>query len=70
MSEYQDFFVPPAAFLDEDIYKGAETKIWHFSPVMSRSRIGTQGSIGSNMVASPNGKINKSIKGKSGYKSI
>jgi UDP-2-acetamido-3-amino-2,3-dideoxy-glucuronate N-acetyltransferase len=53
MSEYQDFFAHPTAVLEEDIHIGAATKIWHFSHIMSRSRIGEGCNIGQNVVISP-----------------
>jgi UDP-2-acetamido-3-amino-2,3-dideoxy-glucuronate N-acetyltransferase len=53
MSENEDFFVHPTAVLDEDIYIGPETRIWHFTHIMTRSRIGRQCNIGQNVVISP-----------------
>jgi UDP-2-acetamido-3-amino-2,3-dideoxy-glucuronate N-acetyltransferase len=53
MSQHQDFFVHPTAVLEEGIDIGADTKIWHFSHIMTRSRIGEQCNIGQNVVVSP-----------------
>jgi UDP-2-acetamido-3-amino-2,3-dideoxy-glucuronate N-acetyltransferase len=53
MSENKDYFVHPTAVLDEDVHIGAATRIWHFSHIMTRSRIGEQCNIGQNVVVSP-----------------
>lgn len=53
MSENEDYFVHPTAVLDEDIHIGVATRIWHFSHIMSHSRIGAQCHIGQNVVISP-----------------
>jgi len=53
MSENGDFFAHPSAVLDQDTYIGAATRIWHFSHIMSHSRIGAQCNIGQNVVISP-----------------
>jgi UDP-2-acetamido-3-amino-2,3-dideoxy-glucuronate N-acetyltransferase len=53
MSGNKEFFAHPSAILDEDVYIGTATKIWHFSHIMSRSRIGEQCNIGQNVVISP-----------------
>jgi UDP-2-acetamido-3-amino-2,3-dideoxy-glucuronate N-acetyltransferase len=53
MSENTVFFAHPSAILDADIFIGAGTRIWHFSHIMTRSRIGAQCNIGQNVVISP-----------------
>jgi UDP-2-acetamido-3-amino-2,3-dideoxy-glucuronate N-acetyltransferase len=47
-----DFFVHESSYVDEGAEIGAGTKIWHFSHVMSRSRIGRGCNIGQNVLVS------------------
>jgi UDP-2-acetamido-3-amino-2,3-dideoxy-glucuronate N-acetyltransferase len=62
MAENRNFFVHPTAILDENIYIGAETKIWHFSHIMTHSRIGEQCNIGQNVVISPDVVLGNRVK--------
>ena len=48
-----DFFVHPTAVIDGDVIIGAQTKIWHFSHVLSNSVIGGRCNIGQNVVIGP-----------------
>ena len=43
----------PSAVIDENCEIGEGTKIWHFSHIMSGSKIGKQCNIGQNVVVSP-----------------
>jgi UDP-2-acetamido-3-amino-2,3-dideoxy-glucuronate N-acetyltransferase len=47
------FSVHPTAVIDEDVTIGTGTKIWHFSHILSGSRIGEQCNIGQNVVIGP-----------------
>ena len=38
--EKQDFFIHPTTELDENVTIGKDTKIWHFSHIMSNTIIG------------------------------
>ncbi|MDR2669223.1 MAG: N-acetyltransferase [Desulfovibrio sp.] len=48
------FFVHESSYVDEDVSIGRGTKIWHFSHILSRTRIGEDCTIGQNVVAGPN----------------
>lgn len=45
--------VHPSAFVDDGVELGAGTKVWHFSHVMSGSRIGADCALGQNVVVGP-----------------
>lgn len=47
-----DYFVHPSAIVDEPAVIGAGTRIWHFSHIMSGSRIGANCSFGQNVFVS------------------
>ncbi len=47
------YFAHPTAVIDDNVTVGAETKIWHFSHVLSGSKIGKQCNIGQNVVLGP-----------------
>lgn len=49
----QEYFVHPSSCIDPDCEIGDETKIWHFSHIMSGSKIGRNCMIGQNVVISP-----------------
>jgi UDP-2-acetamido-3-amino-2,3-dideoxy-glucuronate N-acetyltransferase len=46
-------FVHETALVDDGAIVGADTKIWHFSHVLSRTRIGERCSIGQNVMIGP-----------------
>lgn len=46
-------FVHESAYVDDDVELGEGTKIWHFSHILPRTRIGHNVSIGQNVVAGP-----------------
>jgi UDP-2-acetamido-3-amino-2,3-dideoxy-glucuronate N-acetyltransferase len=56
------YFADPTAIIDNGCEIGADTKIWHFSHVMSGSRIGRNCNIGQNVVISPGAKIGDRVK--------
>ena len=43
-----DVYIHPTAVIDEPVAIGSQTKIWHFSHVMSGARIGARCSLGQN----------------------
>ncbi len=48
-----EFFVHPSAIIDENCKIGSNTKIWHFSHLMSGCEIGSNCNIGQNVVIMP-----------------
>ena len=50
----QSYFVEPTAVVDEPCEIGDGTKIWHFSHVMAKSRIGRNCILGQNVHVAPN----------------
>lgn len=46
-------FVHESAYVDADVELGEGTKVWHFSHILPRTRIGRNVSIGQNVVAGP-----------------
>ena len=57
-----DYFVHETALLDPEVEVGAGTKIWHFSHVLSRSRVGAGCSIGQNCMIGPDVSIGDNCK--------
>ena len=49
----KDWFAHESAYLDTDVEIGESTKIWHFSHILSGSRIGKNCNIGQNVVIGP-----------------
>ncbi len=58
----KDYFVHESSYVDEPCEIGEGTKIWHFSHVMSNSRIGRRCNIGQNVVISPQVTIGDNVK--------
>jgi UDP-2-acetamido-3-amino-2,3-dideoxy-glucuronate N-acetyltransferase len=56
------YFVHESSYIDEPCEIGEGTKIWHFSHVMSGSRIGGRCNIGQNVVISPQVTIGDNVK--------
>jgi UDP-2-acetamido-3-amino-2,3-dideoxy-glucuronate N-acetyltransferase len=52
-SENKPYFVHESSYIDDDVEIGNNTKIWHFSHVLSRSVIGNGCNIGQNVVIGP-----------------
>ncbi len=48
-----DYFAHESAYIDEDVHIGEDTKIWHFSHIMTGAVIGNKCNIGQNVVISP-----------------
>ena len=57
-----NYFVHESSILDDDVNIGSNTKIWHFSHVLSGSIIGKNCSFGQNCVVGPNVKIGSGVK--------
>jgi UDP-2-acetamido-3-amino-2,3-dideoxy-glucuronate N-acetyltransferase len=49
----EDYFVHESAYLDASVDIGEKTKVWHFSHILSGSRIGKNCNIGQNVVIGP-----------------
>jgi UDP-2-acetamido-3-amino-2,3-dideoxy-glucuronate N-acetyltransferase len=60
--EAVQYFAHPTAVIDANCEIGADTKIWHFSHVMSKSRIGRNCNFGQNVVISPGVVIGDRVK--------
>lgn len=58
----KDFFAHETAVIDADCTIGKNTKIWHFSHIMSNSTIGESCNIGQNVVISPKVVLGKNVK--------
>ncbi len=58
----KDYFVHESSYVDEPCEIGEGTKIWHFSHVMSNSKIGRRCNIGQNVVISPDVTIGDNVK--------
>jgi len=52
-SHFPDVFVHPTAIIDDNVTIGKGTKIWHFSHILSGSKIGKNCNIGQNCVIGP-----------------
>jgi UDP-2-acetamido-3-amino-2,3-dideoxy-glucuronate N-acetyltransferase len=59
---YPDIFVHPTAIVDEKVEIGKGTKIWHFSHVLTGSKIGENCNIGQNVVIGPDAVIGNKCK--------
>lgn len=59
MSKY---FVHESSFVDSSALIGYDTKIWHFSHIMSGTNIGRECSFGQNCVVGPNVNIGNGVK--------
>jgi UDP-2-acetamido-3-amino-2,3-dideoxy-glucuronate N-acetyltransferase len=60
--ESTKYFADPTAVIDSATEIGLGTKIWHFSHVMSGSRIGCNCNLGQNVVISPGVRIGDRVK--------
>jgi UDP-2-acetamido-3-amino-2,3-dideoxy-glucuronate N-acetyltransferase len=58
----KDYFVHESSYVDEGAEIGKGTKIWHFSHVMPRTRIGPDCNIGQNVLVSPDVIIGRNVK--------
>jgi UDP-2-acetamido-3-amino-2,3-dideoxy-glucuronate N-acetyltransferase len=58
----KDFFVHESSYVDENVIIGKKTKIWHFSHILSNTKIGENSSFGQNCVVGPNVIIGNGVK--------
>jgi UDP-2-acetamido-3-amino-2,3-dideoxy-glucuronate N-acetyltransferase len=56
------YFIHPTAVIDEGCEIGKGTKIWHFSHIMTGSKLGENCNIGQNVVISPEVVLGKNVK--------
>jgi len=56
------YFAHPSAFVDEPCEIGDGTKIWHFSHIMAKSKIGKNCNLGQNVLVSPDVTIGNNVK--------
>jgi UDP-2-acetamido-3-amino-2,3-dideoxy-glucuronate N-acetyltransferase len=57
-----DYFAHKTVYIDENCQIGQGTKIWHFSHIMSDSKIGRNCNIGQNVVISPQVVLGDNVK--------
>ncbi|MEJ8802469.1 acyltransferase [Pontibacter sp. H249] len=57
-----DYFAHETAVIDEGAHIGSNSKIWHFSHIMTGSRIGNNCNIGQNVVVSPEVVLGNNVK--------
>jgi UDP-2-acetamido-3-amino-2,3-dideoxy-glucuronate N-acetyltransferase len=57
-----DFFVHESSFVDEHVSIGDNTRIWHFSHILSNTIIGADCSFGQNCVVGPKVNIGNGVK--------
>jgi len=62
MSKNIDFFAHETAVIDDGCEIGRGSKIWHFSHIMPKAKIGEACSIGQNCVISPEVVLGKNVK--------
>ncbi|MBW1700440.1 MAG: Gfo/Idh/MocA family oxidoreductase [Deltaproteobacteria bacterium] len=60
--EKKHFFTHETAIIDDNVQIGSGTKIWHFSHILSGSKIGENCNIGQNVVIGPDVTIGKGCK--------
>ena len=58
----EDYFFHESSFVDENVEIGKNTKIWHFSHILSNTIIGENCSFGQNCVVGPKVKIGNGVK--------
>jgi len=57
-----NYFVHETAIVDDNVSIGENTKVWHFSHILSNTTIGTSCSFGQNCVVGPNVKVGNGVK--------
>ncbi|PKP49138.1 MAG: N-acetyltransferase [Bacteroidetes bacterium HGW-Bacteroidetes-1] len=58
----KEYFAHETAVIDDGCFIGKGTKIWHFSHLMSRCKLGENCNIGQNVVVSPDVVLGKNVK--------
>ena len=61
-SRSQTYFAHPTAVIDEGCEIGRDSKIWHFSHLMSGSHLGERCNLGQNVVVSPGCHLGNNVK--------
>lgn len=61
-SDQKEFYAHETAVIDEGCEIGKGTKIWHFSHIMPKCKIGENCNIGQNVVISPEVVLGKNVK--------
>lgn len=56
------YFVHESSYIDDDVEVGAGTRIWHFSHILTGSRIGQNCTIGQNVVIGPDAAVGNGCK--------
>ena len=56
------YFVHDSSVIDDNVQIGKDTKVWHFSHILSNTVIGERCSFGQNSVVGPNVKIGNGVK--------
>lgn len=62
VSKAKDYFVHETSIVDDGAQIGKETKIWHFSHISSKAKIGENCAIGQNVYVGPNVVIGNNVK--------
>ena len=57
-----DYFLHQSSYIDDGAEIGSGTKIWHFSHILSATKIGKNCSFGQNCVVGPNVKVGSEVK--------
>lgn len=57
-----DFFIHKTSVVDDDVQIGEGTKIWHFTHLLSNTKIGNHCTFGQNCVVGPNVTIGNGVK--------
>jgi len=58
----KNFYLHPSSFVDDNVTIGENTKIWHFSHILSNTTIGKNCSFGQNCVVGPKVKVGNGVK--------
>ena len=58
----KNYFAHETAVIDNDCSIGQNTKIWHFSHIMSHAQLGDNCNIGQNVVVSPKVTLGNNVK--------
>ena len=63
MSElFKGVFIHESSYVDDNVTIGRGTKIWHFSHVLAKCKIGEDSSLGQNVVVGPNVIVGNKVK--------
>jgi len=57
-----NYFIHETSFVDDNVSLGKHTKVWHFSHILSNTRIGENCSFGQNCVVGPKVTIGNGVK--------